>query len=221
MTIEMTHNPSQAVARNGDSRIARGLIVLVISIILAGFAKNFYLRAWLGSRPLIVTAWIHGIVMTAWLALFVTQATMVSRGRVDLHRKFGEWSVWLAVAVVAIGIATILVRARLAHPDATALMSATVFVALDGLSLLLFGALVALAWRYRFRPAIHRRLMVMAMVALLPPAFGRLVAYLRHDHIEIIAVGLMIVTTLIFVTVDALRSHRLQRASWCRACLSC
>jgi hypothetical protein len=210
----MARIPSQPAAESGDSRIARGLIVLVIAIILAGFAKNFYLRAWLGTRPLILTAWIHGIVMTAWLALFVTQVTMVSRGRVDLHRKFGQWSVWLAVAIVAVGIATILVRTRIAHPDATPLLSAAVFVAFDGLSLLLFGALVALAWRYRARPAIHRRFMVMAMVALLPPAFGRLVAYQRHDHIEIIVVGLMIATTLAFVTVDALRSHRLQRASW-------
>jgi hypothetical protein len=210
----MTQYPSQPAATSDDSRIAGGLIVLVTAIILVGFAKNFYLRAWLGTRPLIVTAWIHGIVMTAWLALFVFQATMVSRGRVDLHRKFGEWSIWLAIAVVAVGIATILVRTRLAFPDATPLMSATVFVAFDGLSLLLFGAFVALAWRYRHRTAIHRRLMVMAVVALLPPAFGRLVAYLRHDQIEIIVVGLMLVTTLTFVTVDTFRSHRLQRASW-------
>ena len=214
MAVEMAPIPSQPAAKSGDSRIARGLIVLVIAIILAGFAKNFYLRAWLGTRPLILTAWIHGIVMTAWVALFVTQVTMVSRGRVDLHRKFGQWSVWLAVAIVAVGIATILVRTRIAHPDATPLVSAVVFVAFDGLSLLLFGALVALAWRYRVRPAIHRRFMVMAMVALLPPVFGRLVAYLRPDHIEIIVVGLMIVTTLTFVTVDALRGHRMQRASW-------
>ena len=138
---------------------------------------------------------------------------MVSRGQLGLHRKFGQWGVWLAIAVVAVGIATILVRTRLAFPDATPLMSAVVFVAFDGLSLLLFGALVALAWRYRLRTAIHRRLMVMAMVALLPPAFGRLVAYLRHDHIEIIVLGLMIVTTLTFVAVDAFRSHRIQLAS--------
>ena len=82
---------------------------------------------------------------------------------------------------------------------------AVVFVAFDGLSLLLFGGLVALAWSYRFRSAIHRRLMFMAMVALLPPAFGRLVAYLRRDHVDIIVLGLMIVTTLTFVAVDALK----------------
>ncbi len=53
----------------------------------------------------------------------------------------------------------------------------------------------------------------MAMLALLPPAFGRLVAYLRHDHIAIAVVGLMTVTVFSFVTVDALRSRRVQPAA--------
>jgi len=211
MTIDM---PSQPAGEGGDTRIARGLIILVIAIILAGFAKNFYLRAWLGTRPLILTAWVHGTVMTAWLALFAAQVTVVARRRLDLHRKFGQWGAWLAVAVVAVGIVTILVRTRLMYPAATPWRSAVVFVGFDGLSLLLFGVLVSLAWRYRPRPAIHRRLMTMAIVALLPPAFGRLVAYLEHDHIPIVVVGLMTATTLIFVTVDASRSHRVQPATW-------
>jgi len=54
----------------------------------------------------------------------------------------------------------------------------------------------------------------MAMLALLPPAFGRLTSYLRHDHIEIVVVGLMTATVFIFLAVDALRSHRVQPAAW-------
>jgi small basic protein len=113
-----------------------------------------------------------------------------------------------------VGIVTILVRTRLMYPDATALTSVLVFVAFDGLSLLLFAVLVGVAWGYRLRPAIHRRLMTMAVVALLPPAFGRIVAYLRHDHIQIVVVGLMATTVLTFVAVDASRSRGLHAASW-------
>lgn len=214
MTIDVTRGPSQPTGRGSDPRIARGLIILVIAIIVAGFAKNFYLRAWLGTRPLILTAWAHGLVMSAWLVLFATQVAVVAQHRVDLHRRFGQWGAWLALVVVAVGVLTILVRTRLMYPAATPGTSAVVFVAFDGLSLLLFGTLVSLAWRYRPRPAIHRRLMTMAVVSLMPPAFGRLVAYLRHDHIEIVVVGLMTVTVLAFVTVDVLKSHRLQTASW-------
>ena len=214
MTLDIAQNPSQVPTNSGDSRIARGLIVLLVAIILVGFAKNFYLREWLGTRPLILTAWVHGLVMTAWLVLFVTQVAMAAKGRMDLHRKLGQWGVWLAIVVVAVGIATIMVRTHLMYPGATRSMSAMVFVAFDGLSLLLFGALVGLAWHYRPRPAIHRRLMTMAVVALLPPAFGRMVEYTRRDHIEIIVVGLMVATILVFVVVDAVRSRRVQPASW-------
>lgn len=209
----MIHELPQPAGEGGDRPIARSLVILVIAIILAGFAKNFYLRAWLGNRPLILTAWVHGLVMTAWLALFATQVVMVARRRLDLHRKFGDWRAWFAVAVVAVGIVTIVVRTRLMYPGATPWTSAVVFVAFDGISLLLFGVLVGLAWRYRPLPAVHRRLMTMAIVALLPPAFGRVVAYLLHDHIEIRVVGLMTLTVLVFVAVDALKSRRLQPAS--------
>ncbi len=54
----------------------------------------------------------------------------------------------------------------------------------------------------------------MALVALLPPAYGRLVAYFRHEQIEIIVLGLMTMTVLAFVIADAARSRRLQPSSW-------
>jgi hypothetical protein len=210
----MTRCPSQPASKLSDPRIARGLITVVITIFLTGFAKNFYLRAWLGTRPLILSAWVHGLVMTAWLVVFAAQVILVARRRLDLHRRLGQWGVWLAIVVVVVGVATILVRSRLMYPAATPWTSVVVFVAFDGLSLLLFGVLVSFAWRNRPRPAIHRRLMTMAMLALLPPAFGRLVAYLRHDHIEIAVVGLMTATVFIFVAVDALRSRSVQPAAW-------
>ena len=214
MNTPTARNRSRAALDAGDARMARALIVLLLVIFLAGFAKNFYLRAWLGTRPLILTAWVHGFLMTGWIALFALQVAMAARGRLDLHRRFGKWGMGLAIAVVAVGIVTILVRTRLRYPAAAVSTSALVFVAFDGLSLLLFAALVGLAWKYRPRPVIHRRLMTMAVVALLPPAFGRIVAYLRSDHIEITVVGLMTMTVLTFLIVDAWRSRRLQSASW-------
>jgi len=177
----MTQFQSQPATKLSDPRIARGLISVVITICLAGFA---------------------------------TQLFLVARCRLALHRRLGQWGAWLAVIVVVVGVATILVRSHLMYPAATPWTSVVVFVAFDGISLVLFGLLVSLAWRNRQRPAIHGRLMTMAMLALLPPAFGRLTSYLRHDHIEIVVVGLMTATVFIFLAVDALRSHRVQPAAW-------
>jgi len=51
------------------------------------------------------------------------------------------------------------------------------------------------------------------LVALLPPAFGRFVAYATHRHVEITVLCLMLFTVAIIVAVDARRSGRIHRAS--------
>ena len=205
---------TEPVARTGsDARISRAVLVFLVAAIIAGFAKNFYLRAWLGTRPLIPTAWLHGFVMSAWLLLFALQVALVACRRVDLHRRLGRYGATIAAIVVVVGVLTIVVRARIALPSATLGQYALVFVAFDGLSLLLFGVLVAAALRLRGRPATHRRLMTFAMVALLPPAFGRGVAYFTHAHIELTVLGLMALTVLVAVVVDAVRIGSLHRAS--------
>jgi hypothetical protein len=195
-----------------DRRISPGVFVFIVAVILAGFAKNFYLRAWLGTRHLIPTAWVHGFIMSAWVMLFVIQVVGVARRRVDLHRQLGVFGAVLAAAVVIVGVLTIVVRARLAYPDASPAFHGVVFVAFDGVSLILFAVLVGYALRWRARPAIHRRLMTMAMVALLPPAFGRAVAYVAHQHVEIAVLCLMLLTVLTLVAVDARRNGRIHRA---------
>jgi len=43
-----------------DRRISNRVVVFIVAVILTGFAKNFYLRAWLGTRHLIPTARLHG-----------------------------------------------------------------------------------------------------------------------------------------------------------------
>lgn len=196
-----------------DRRIARAIFVFVMTVILAGFARNFYLRAWFGTRELIPTAWLHGIVMSLWLMLFAIQVGLVACRRVDLHRKVGVLGAGLAVLIFAVGVLTIVVRARIAIPGASLSQLSLLFVAFDGLSLLLFAVLVVYALRQRARSDLHRRAMTMAMVALLPPAFGRLVAYVAHDHIEILVLGLMCATVLVCVAIDSLRSGRVYRIS--------
>ena len=111
--------PAAAKRFGGDRRIARGVFVFIIAAILCGFAQNFYLHAWLGTRPLILTAWLHGAVMSAWLMLFALQVIMVARHRVDLHRRLGAFGAALALLIVAIGVLTIVVRARIAVPGAS------------------------------------------------------------------------------------------------------
>lgn len=200
------------------SSTARGirtyfLSALIISAIMfVGFSKNYYLRAWIGTRPITTMVHVHGLVMTAWILLFLTQTLLIARGRTDLHRKLGVAGAILAIVVVALGIYTIAGSIARQHLGTSIRSFALTFVAFDGLSLLLFGGLVMTALRLRRRLQTHKRLMLMAVVTLLPPAFGRFVAYFTHAGVHEIVLALMCGAVLSCIAIDTIRHRRLHPA---------
>jgi len=198
----------------GREPLARALVALVLVILFAGFAQNFYLRAWLGSRPLTPLAYLHGAAMTAWVLLFLLQMGLIAGGRPALHRRLGRYGAALALALVVLGVVTIAAAEQRHHETGSVGRSLAVFVAYDGLSILLFGTLAGWAIAARNRPASHRRLMLMAMVALLPPAFGRLLAHGMPDHVEIAVLAAMTGIVAACLLLDRRRTGRVQRVLW-------
>ncbi len=150
--------------------------------------------------------------MTCWVLLFLTQTLLVSKQRVDLHRRLGVAGGALAILVVGFGLFTIHAGIVRQYPGAGPMLQTETFVAFDGISLLLFGSLIGVALIARRRPEIHRRLMLMAMISLLPPAFGRLVAYFTHQNVEAFVLGLMMATTFSAALIDAWQRHRVHFA---------
>jgi hypothetical protein len=182
------------------------------AIMFVGFAKNYYLRTWIGTRPISVMVHVHGLIMTAWIVLLVAQTLLVANRRTDLHRKLGVAGTVLAGIVVALGLYTIAASILRRFPAVDLVRFTNLFVSFDGLSLLLFGGLVVTAVRVRLRPQWHKRLMVMATVSLLPPAFGRLVAYFTRVDVFAIVLGLMCTTVAMCLTVDSIRHRRVHPA---------
>ena len=82
----------------------------------------------------------------------------------------------LAIAMVATGIALAVESARMARPASGSLAAASpLFVLVIPLaSIVVFAILVGLGLYYRRRPEAHKRLMLLATIALLPPALGRM-----------------------------------------------
>lgn len=186
--------------------------LFLAGIMFAGFAKNYYLRTWIGTRPISVMVHVHGLIMTAWIILFIAQTLLVANRRTDLHRRLGIGGAILAGIVVPLGLYTVTASILRRHPDVTVARFTNLFVSFDGLSLLLFGGLVVTAVRVRLRPQTHKRLMVMATVSLLPPAFGRFVAYFTRVDVSAIVLGLMCTMVGICVLIDTIRHRRLHPA---------
>lgn len=177
------------------------------ALVLIGFARTFYLRPLFVHLPLPSLAIVHGTVMTLWVALFVTQVWLVSRGKIALHRKAGIAGMLLAPVVLGLGVAMAILAMRAGHTPVPQ-VTPQQFLAVPLLNILVFAGLAGTGLALRRRPEIHRRLMLLAMLDLLPPAIARIPQALDFRAASLpVAIGLVAV----LVIACAVRDTRLHR----------
>ena len=157
--------------------------------ILAAFLRTFYLRFLSDLPPLSVLMQWHGLLFTAWVLLFVAQARLIAAQRVDLHMKFGIAGAVLAAVVFAVGVVTALQTGALPGLRPSGRTGAQ-FVIIPLTSIVLFGALVGAGIALRRRAQLHKRLMLLGMIAVLGPAIARFVSLLdQRKHVIYFQVG--------------------------------
>jgi hypothetical protein len=183
-----------------------------IALIVAGFGPTFYFRAWSATPSLTGLLWAHGLLMSAWLALFLAQAGLVASGRIGVHRRLGAISAVLVPALVVVGVLTVQAAGRRGvspAPGVTPLM----FMAVPLVSILLFAVLVALALRYRRRrPDAHKRLMLLATLSILTPGIARIPFAPLHDRGLPAFFALNLLLVLACIAVDTWRHRRMHPA---------
>jgi hypothetical protein len=108
-----------------------------------GFARTYYLKGLFGTPPLPgLLVHLHGIVMTSWVGLFVTQVWLVASRRIKLHQRLGVLGAILAGVVCVVGVATaISAAAKGTSPVPAALQ----FLVIPLGDMLLFGTLIGTA----------------------------------------------------------------------------
>lgn len=143
-------------------------------VIVAGFARTFYLRAWFDVPPLAALLYLHGVLFSAWVALFLFQATMVARGELATHRRYGRIGIVLLPLLVAVGLMATVASAATPKPHVWGFTSAQ-FSLIPLVEVAGFAGFVAAALLRRGQPAAHRRFMLLAMITAIPPATARLI----------------------------------------------
>ncbi len=132
-----------------------GLWFVVLKFV--GFSPTFFMRVI--QEPLPAHQVVHGVLNSAWVALFLVQALLISSRRLRLHMTLGAAAVLLLALTIPVGIHEVLIK--------TAAGLKTVDEAgfnLLGLALVLAFALAGLA--NRTRPFVHKRLMLFATLML-------------------------------------------------------
>ncbi|HEX8503447.1 MAG TPA: hypothetical protein VF659_22880 [Pyrinomonadaceae bacterium] len=150
-----------------------GMAVVCVLTVFAGFSRTYYLRPYFGTPALAPLLHLHGVVFTSWLVLLLAQTALVAANRTRLHRRLGVAGGALAALMVVVGTATAVIRAKQgAAPPGSPGPLAFLTVPLG--DMLVFAVLVGAGFYYRRRADFHKRLMLLATVAILPAATARL-----------------------------------------------
>ncbi len=144
-----------------------------VLVAFAGFAPTYWLQLPAGTFVGSPLLHLHGLLFSAWTLFFLVQTTFAARGRLDRHRAWGLLGISLATAMVLVGFATADqgLRNRLAAGFGD---RARAFHIASTSMIAVFGVLVFAAIATVRRPEVHKRLMLLATIAVLPPPVARL-----------------------------------------------
>lgn len=151
---------------------------LIWGAVVLGFGSDILDRYRTGAATYPAIIYVHGAVFVAWLVLLTTQALLIRNRKVRFHRKIGVAGAFLAAAMISLGLAAALTiqKLRLGTPDADPAFLSVQFMDMAG-----FGALAAAAISARHQPAAHKRLILLATLAIVDAGFARFLASpLRH-----------------------------------------
>lgn len=178
----MNHGTDVALdpARRTPRRLYLPVAVLATFMAIGGFWPSYFgpLLGGTIDEPMLIH--LHGAVCMGWLALFAVQAMLAATGRVAQHVRLGRWVMAYALAVIAVGV---MVSFATAGADVAAGEVARGQRRLFGFlrEVVFFAAFVTAGWVYRRRPAVHKRLMVVATTLFLVPAVGRALFLIRGE----------------------------------------
>jgi hypothetical protein len=156
--------------RNIDRRLFLAAAIVFPLVVLAGFARTYYLKIFFHTPPL--STWVvhlHGLLMTTWVVLFI------SLRRIRTHQRFGFVAIGLALLIVLVGFLIAVHAAKFgASTPSPVGIPRLAFLLIPLTDLFNFVILFSAAILLRKSPADHKRLMLLTVVNFLPAAVARI-----------------------------------------------
>src|SRR6516225_2835911 len=189
-----------------DNLFFSGMAAIALITILVGFARTYFLAGLFRAPLPNLLVHMHAVAFTLWIILFITQISLVTARRVDLHRRLGLLGFVLAAVMILLG--TLTASDRLARHVAKPGMDTTdevrAFYSVPLADMLLFSTFVYLGCRNRFQPAGHKRLMLFATLSLLDAGFDRWPVF---DPYSLPVVHLICFTPLLLLMIGRSEEH--------------
>ena len=182
-------------------RFAFKMAVAMALTVVLGFSTQLAMGRSTFASPLRVH--LHAVVFMGWVAIFLTQSYLATRGPVALHRKLGWLATGWAGLMVVMGFVVTVTMAR--NGTVPFFFMPQQFLIADPLTVLMFAAITAYAIANRKRTDWHARLHICGMAVIIAPAFGRLLPMPLLSPYAFEAAG---AATLIFPLAGMIRDKR-------------
>lgn len=153
-----------------DDRFFLTMAIAIALTVVAGFSVQLAMGRSTFASPAIVH--LHALVFFGYVALYVLQNLLVTRGSIALHRRLGWIGAGWAAAMLVLGV--YLTAAMVRRGAAPFFFEPAWFLVMNSLAVLCFAGLTAAAIALHRRTEWHRRLHLCGMAMLTGPAFGRL-----------------------------------------------
>jgi len=157
--------------RRYDDVFFSGMALLMLATVFVGFARTYYLAGLFHAPLPSLIIHVHGAVFSCWVLLLVTQTSLVSAGRVDIHRRLGIAGMLLACLMVIVGV--LAATDSLVREAGPAGRDPKFFYIIPLTDMLVFATLIFFAFRNRFNPSAHKRLILVATTGLMIAAIAR------------------------------------------------
>ena len=145
-----------------------------------------------------------------WLLLLITQTSLVAAGRVDIHRRLGIAGFLLACLMIILGV--LAATEALARPNSPSGIDVKTFYIIPMTDMLIFAVLVFFAFRARFNPSAHKRIILIATIGIMIAAVSRWPFALVHRK-PLVAALLSYGFLFILVAYDLFSTRKVHHAT--------
>ena len=189
------------------------MAMVAVAAVAIGFSTTYFIPVASGRFAGPPVAHVHGLLFMSWIALMLLQPMLVRQRRSGLHRRVGWIALPLAVAMAVSGLG---VGVFAVSRDLAAGVGDLAYAQLIGVvaAMSIFVVFVSIAVAARKQPAWHKRMMLLATIAVLWPAwfrFRHLLPFVPHPDIVL---GVVVSDSLILLAMarDRLKFGRIHPA---------
>ncbi|MEO7306437.1 MAG: hypothetical protein ABIR78_05465 [Ferruginibacter sp.] len=148
------------------------IAIVALVVVLIGFAKTFIIPVATNSFSAPILIHIHGAFAFAWILLFLLQTSLIHFNKYKIHQTLGFLGLFISAGVM---ITMIPAGMYVAQRDLRQGFGETAYSSLLGviISGIIFFCLVLAGILKRKVPQSHKRLMLLATIVVLWPAWFR------------------------------------------------